>query len=173
MDRKDLIKRYLEAETTAAQERELADSFLTAPPADEEERAVFQMLKGIEPIQLDPLPDADEEFDRIIGQSKARIFRSWGLSLAGVAAALVAVVLFTGRPAEPQPQPAPQMELQDLLQKLTFITNFDPADAENYEFKPVGDGFVMTAHFPDGQTASYILTPLDGGQSFNLISLNQ
>ena len=37
MDRKELIQRYLEAETTFAQEQELADSFATAPPVDEDD----------------------------------------------------------------------------------------------------------------------------------------
>ena len=42
MDRKDLIRRYLDAETTPAQERELAASFAAAPPADEEEQDAGQ-----------------------------------------------------------------------------------------------------------------------------------
>ena len=173
MNRKELIKSYLEAETTAAQERELAESFVVNPPADEEEKAVFRMLKAIAPVHLDNLPDAGEEYDRVIGQSSRRVFRTWGLSLAGVAAAIAAVVLFALKPAIPRPQSAGQDDMAGLFQLLSSISNFDPADAEGYEFKPVGDGFVMTAHFPDGQIASYILTPLDGGKSFNLISLNQ
>ena len=40
MDRKDLIRLYLDAETTCEQEQELAASFATTPPADEEEMAV-------------------------------------------------------------------------------------------------------------------------------------
>ena len=156
-----------------AQERELAASFITNPPSDEEEIAVYRMLKEIAPVQLDDLPEAGEEFDRMVGSSRKRVFRTWGLSLAGVAAAIVAVVLFTGKPLVSQPQAARQDDMTDLFQLLTTISHLDPADAENYEFKPVGDGFVMTAHFPDGQNASYILTPLDGGKSFNLISLNQ
>ena len=34
------------------------------------------------------------------------------------------------------------------------------------------DGFIMTAHFQDGREASFILTPMEGGQSFYLVSLN-
>ncbi len=169
MDRKDLIKLYLDAETTAAQERELADSFANTPPADEEEMDVYQMIQAIQPVRIQELPDAEDEYDRIVKPVKLR----WGLSLTGVAAAIAAVILLTGkpeRPAVPTPQPDHYM---DLIQQLAFISNFNPADADNIEFKPVGDGFVMTAHFPDGQTASYIVTPLDGGSSFNLISLNQ
>ena len=72
-----------------------------------------------------------------------------------------------------QAPPTPQNDYTELIQQIAFLSNFNPAEAENLEFKPVGDGFVMTAHFPDGQTASYILTPLDGGKSFNLVALNK
>jgi hypothetical protein len=94
-----------------------------------------------------------------------------GFSLAGIAAAIVAVVLLATKPDIPAIPTQPDDDYAELIQQLAFISNFNPAEAESLEFKPVGDGFVMTAHFPDGQTASYILTPLDGG--FNLISLNQ
>ena len=173
MDRKDLIRLYLDAETTCEQEQELAASFATTPPADEEEMAVYKMMQAVKPIELPELPEAGDEYDRMVKPVKVRPFYTWGLSLAGVVAAIVAVVLFAGRPDVPQPQPAQPDEMADLFQLLSTVSYFDPADADNYEFKPVGDGFVMTAHFPDGQTASYILTPLDGGKSFNLISLNQ
>lgn len=74
-----------------------------------------------------------------------------------------------GDPEDVVPEPDDTMEL---LQKLQFISNLDPADADGYEFKRVGDGFIMTAHFQDGREASFILTPMEGGQSFYLVSLN-
>ena len=153
MDRKDLIRLYLDAETTCEQEQELAASFATTPPADEAE--------------------AGDEYDRMVRPSRVRPFYTWGLSLAGVAAAIAAVVLFTGKPKQPGVPATPQNDYTELIQQIAFLSNFNPAEAENLEFKPVGDGFVMTAHFPDGQTASYILTPLDGGKSFNLVALNK
>lgn len=162
MDRKYLIQLYLEAEATPAQERELAESFAVTPPADDEEMAVWRMIQAVKPIRLEELP-------------RTIVMRPgfWGLSLAGVAAAIAAVVIFTGKPERPDIQASPENEYMDLIQQIAFISNFNPAEADNFEFKPVGDGFVMTAHFPDGQSASYILTPLDGGASFNLVSLNQ
>ena len=171
MDRKDLIRLYLDAETTCGQEQELAASFATTPPADEEERTVYKMLQAVRPIELPELPDAGEEFDRMVGTSKKRVFRIWGLSLAGVAAAITAVVLFTRQPDNPAIPANLQNDYTEWIQQIAFLSNF--AEPENLEFKPVGDGFVMTAHFPDGQTASYILTPLDGGTSFNLVALNR
>ena len=173
MDRKGLIQLYLNAETTCQQERELAASVATVPPVGEEERAVYMMMQAVRPIELPDLPEADDEFDRMVGPSKVRPFFTWGLPLTGVAAAIAAVVLFTHKPEDHGMPDIPQNNYIEIIKQIAFLTNFNPAEAENLEFKPVGDGFVMTAHFPDGQTASYILTPLDGGESFNLVSLNQ
>lgn len=169
MDRKELIQRYLEAETTFAQEQELADSFAHTPPVDEEEQAVYQMLQAIVPIRTEDLPEAGDEFDRIVRQARTRKIRIWSLAVSGIAAVLVAIVFLARKPEEVEPEPEDTMEL---LQKLQFISNLDPADAEGYEFKRVGDGFIMTAHFKDGREASFILTPMEGGRSFYLVSLN-
>lgn len=169
MDRKELIQRYLESESTSVQEKELADSFSISPPVDEEEQAVYRMLQAITPIRTEELPEAGDEFDRIIRKARTRKIRNWGLAVSGIAAILVAVVFLVRRTDEESPEPEDTMEL---LQKLQFISNLDPADADGYEFKPVGDGFIMTAHFKDGKEASFILTPIEGGQSFYLVSLN-
>lgn len=165
MDRKELIHLYLDAETTPEQEKELARSFAATPPTDGQERAVYRLLQIMEPIPLPERPEAGKEYDRVVRRAVRRPFY-WGVT--GVAAAaIVAVLLFIGQPKEPQEEYSP------LLEQIAFLSNFDPSGAESLEFKPVGDGYVMTAHFPDGQTASFILTPLDGGESFNLVALKQ
>jgi TonB-dependent Receptor Plug Domain. len=56
--------------------------------------------------------------------------------------------------------------------ETTDLSSLNPADAEGYDFQPVGDGYLMTARFADGTTSSFILTPLDGGASFDLVALN-
>ena len=173
MDRKDLIRLYLDAETTCEQEQELAASFAATPPADEEEMAVYKMMQAVRPIELPELQEAGDEYDRIVKPVKVRPFYTWGLSLAGVAAAIVAVVLFTRRPETITIPIIPLNQDIDLIQQIAFISNFNPADADSLEFRPVGDGYILTAHFSDGQNASYMLTPLDGGKSFNLVALKQ
>ncbi|MBO4844231.1 MAG: hypothetical protein J5490_06570 [Bacteroidales bacterium] len=172
MDRKDLIRLYLEAETTSEQERELYASFVSSPPRDDEEMAVFQILQAVMPVTIHELPEAEDEFDRIVKRSRTRSYRTWCFAFAGVAAAVAAVIILTRKPAVPETPATTPEEYAVLIQQLNFISNFNPAEADSFEFKPVGDGFVMTAHFPDGQTASFIVTPLDGGKSFNLVSLN-
>ena len=168
-----MIRLYLDAETTCEQEQELAASFATTPPANEEEMAVYKMMQAVKPIDLPELPEADDEYDRMVRPVKVRPFYTWGLSLAGVAAAVVAVVLLRGKPETISIPVLPQNDNIDLIQQIAFISNFNPADADSLEFRPVGDGYILTAHFSDGQNASYMLTPLDGGKSFNLVALKQ
>ena len=169
MDRKDLIHRYLEADTTSAEERELAGSFASSLPESEEEMAVYRMLQAVEPAALEDLPEAGYEFDRIVRKARTRKVRSWSLAFSGIAAVLVAVFFLVRKPEPVEPETTDVMEL---LQRLQFISSLDPAEADGYEFKPVGDGFIMTARFKDGREASYILTPMNEGQSFYLVSLN-
>ena len=169
MDRKDLIRRYLDAETTPAQERELAASFAAAPPADEEEQAVYRLLQAVTPLPTEPISEEGATFDRMVRQARRRTIRRWSLAFSGATAILAAVVFLTRKPVVPEPEVTDTVEL---LQRLQLISNLDPSDAESYDFKPVGDGFIMTARFRDGSEASYILAPIDGGQSFHLVSLN-
>lgn len=170
MNRKDLIQRYLEAETSLDQERDLAGSFESVPPSDEEEEAVRMMLREIPPVRTEEIPESGDEFDRIVRGARKRTVRTWCLAFSSVAAILAAVVFLTRKPEPVEPEMTDALEL---LQKLQFISSLDPADADEYEFKPVGDGFIMTARFKDGDEASFILTPIDGGRSFNLVSLNK
>ena len=130
------------------------------------------MLQAITPLQMVDLPDAGDEFDRLVRQSRGRKVRLLGLALSGVAAILIVVVFLARKPETASPSGPEYSDTLDLLRKLQFISDLDPANADGYEFKPVGDGFIMTAHFEDGREASYILTPMDEGQSFYLVSMN-
>lgn len=155
----NLLNRFLEAETSVPEERELA----AADPV------VARLSEALAAQPLPALPDAGAEFDRILRQARRRSVRRWGFAAAGLAAALTGVVLLTRRPAAPAPAPPDALEM---LRQVQFISGLNPADAEGYDFQPVGDGYVMTARFADGTTSSFILTPLDGGASFNLVALN-
>jgi hypothetical protein len=169
MDRKQLIQRYLEAETTAEEERLLAESFASVPPRDEEERRVKALLQKLQAPSLEPLTDASEEYDSIVRQARRRTVLRWGLGVSGAAAAMAAAVLLTRTP----PAQAPATDTEILLEHLQLISDMDPAGASNYEFRPVGDGFIMTAIYDDGQSASFILTPIDGGNSYALLLLDE
>ncbi len=160
MDSKDLIQKYLEAETSVAQERELAK-------ADKTVAALSESL-AIEP--LSPLPDATGEFDSIVREARIRTVRRSAFVFSGIAALLAVVLLLTKKPETGIPS---QPDSLEMIQQLQLISTLDPASADSYEFKPVGDGYIMTARFDDGTTASFLLTPMDGGNSFHLVAFNK
>lgn len=180
MDKKDLLQKYLEAETSLAEERELAKADKNVGLLAEALAAEFAPLSdaaadGSAPLrnatgEFAPLPDATEEFDRIVRGARRRTFRRWSYAATGMAAILVAVLFLTRKPAAPQPAGQDTMEM---IRQLQLISSLDPADAEGYEFEPVGDGFIMTARYEDGTTASFLLTPMDGGQSFHLVAVGR
>lgn len=181
MDKKDLLQKYLEAETSMAEERELAKAdknvgLLTEALAGEGIASLSDAAaEGFAPLrnatgEFAPLPDATEEFDRIVRSWRRRTIRRWSYAATGMAAILVAVLFLTRKPAAPQPAGQDTMEM---IRQLQLISSLDPADAEGYEFEPVGDGFIMTARYEDGSTASFLLTPMDGGQSFHLVAVGR
>lgn len=172
MDRKDLIRMYLDAETTCEQERELAESFAAEAPTDEEEAAVCRMMQAIMPLRLPELPEVGDEYDLIVKPAQTRTLYARVFSLAGIAAAIAALVLLAVKTENPTVPDMPQNDPAELIRQIACISNFQPDEAESLEFKPVGDGFVMTVRFSDRTAASYVLIPLDEGKSFNLVALN-
>lgn len=160
MDRKDLLQKYLEAETTVTEEQELAKG----------DKEIAILSRALATAAPDPLPDACEEFDRIVRGARIRTVRRCAFAFSGVAAILVAVFFLTRNTDIDMPTSQDSMEM---IQQLQLISTLDPASADSYEFKPVGDGFIMTARFEDGTTASFLLTPMDGGNSFHLVAFNK
>ena len=147
------------------------DLFLIAVLLGEHAAAVFLHVEPQLPCLRLSLPEAGAEFDRIVRDARKRTVRGWALGLSGAAAAVAAVLLLTPRPAAPAPAPASNS--LEIIEQLRMISSLDPGEAERYDFKPVGDGFIMTATYPDGSTASFILSPVDGGESYYLVSLNE
>ena len=170
MDKKDLLQKYLEAETSVEEERELAKTDKDVGLLADALAGEFAPLRNAATEGFAPLPDAAEEFDRIVRSGRRRTIRRWSYAATGMAAILVAVLFLTRKPAAPQPAGQDTMEM---IRQLQLISNLDPADAEGYEFEPVGDGFIMTARYEDGSTASFLLTPMDGGQSFHLVAVGR
>ena len=84
--------------------------------------AVYKMMQAVKPIELPELPEAGDEYDRMVRPSRVRPFYTWGLSLAGVAAAIAAVVLFTGKPKQPGVPATPQNDYTE----LSFFIQLQP-----------------------------------------------
>ena len=194
MNRKELIQRYLDAETSAEEELLLAESFRQSPPQNEEEEKIEAMLlclkdsattdytasESAEPesaqvVHVGELfPEegliAEKEFDRIISRSGRRKGIFWAVSSAMAAAAVILLFLLL-KPAAPQT--VDNTDLIQQIQHIQLISQLSLEDADKCEFRPIEGGYVMTAYFPDGESASYILIAEEDGKSYSLLSLNQ
>ncbi|MBR5074470.1 MAG: hypothetical protein IKX26_04480 [Bacteroidales bacterium] len=175
INRKDLIQKYLDAETSVEEERLLAESFDDNPPVDKDEEKVAAILSHTKLLAKDEseregLPEddiiAEEEFDRII--TRQRISRIWGYSIAGLAAAIALFFLLRTQAAEPQNEIHPA----NPVEQVPLLSDKALEDAEKCEFEPIEGGYILTAYFPDGSKGKYLLSQTEEDQSFFLISLN-
>ena len=117
-----------------------------------------------------PLPEGCNEFDSILLRASKRKVRNYSIALSAVAAVIAVIVFLFRSPSDIEKR---QSNSIDIINQIRYITSIDPSDACKYDFRPVGDGFIMTAEFPDGSSASYIITPMEDDCSFHLISLNE
>ncbi|MBO7561647.1 MAG: hypothetical protein J6T04_02025 [Bacteroidales bacterium] len=174
MNRKELIQRYLDAETSAEEELLLAESFRQSPPQSEEEEKIEAMLLCIKdsaaPDSSEEEQIAEEEFDRIVSQSGRRKGIIWAVSSAMAAAAVILLLLLL-KPATPQPED--NTDLIQQIQHIQLLSQISLEEADKCEFRPIEGGYVMTAYFPDGESASYILIAEEDGKTYSLLSLNQ
>ena len=174
MNRKELIQRYLNAETSVEEEIMLAESFRQTPPQNEEEEKIEAMLLCLkDSAASDSSEDdriAEEEFDRIVSKSGRRKGLVWAVSSAMATAAVILLFLLL-KPASPQPED--NTDLIQQIQHVHLLSQLSLEDADKCEFRPIEGGYVMTAYFPDGETASYILIAEEDGKTYSLLSLNQ
>lgn len=174
MNRKELIQRYLNAETSVEEEIMLAESFRQTPPQNEEEEKIEAMLLCLkDSAASDSSEDdriAEEEFDRIVSKSGRRKGLVWAVSSAMATAAVILLFLLL-KPASPQPED--NTDLIQQIQHIHLLSQLSLEDADKCEFRPIEGGYVMTAYFPDGETASYILIAEEDGKTYSLLSLNQ
>ena len=175
INRKALIQKYLDAETSVEEERLLAESFAENPPQDKEEETIAAILahanlfveadKGKDYLLEDDII-AEEEFDSII--SRHRNSRIWGYTLAGLAAAVAMFFLLRTQSTETQSENYSGNPVEQVL----LFSNNALEEAEKCEFEPIEGGYILTAYFPDGSKGKYLLSQTEEDQSFFLISLN-
>ena len=75
------------------------------------------------------------------------------------------------KPATPQPED--NTDLIQQIQHIQILSQISLEEADKCEFRPIDGGYVMTAYFPDGESASYLLIAEEDGNTYSLLSLNQ
>ena len=165
--RRALIDRYLEAETTPAEERRLREWFATHP-ADEDE-AGTALLIGLATPCANCLPEEEREmeFDAIVsaraGRPKLRLWQRWALGITA-AAAVVTLVLLLLKPDE---TPMDPVVVAENIRQLMYIA---PDQIESVTAKPKGSHAILTVHLKNGSTCFYLLTSDEEAGTTSLVA---
>ena len=169
--RLQLITKYLEAETTVAEEA-MIHAYYMANKADEDEQAIARMI-CMEHADADLLSaEGAEEFDRIVSQTKPKQSRpiirriAW---ISGAAAAIaLLLVLNVQLPQEEVPSEAfTTVEIAGYVQQLMNVE-----DVETVTASPIKKCILVTATLADGTTKMYIMNKDSEEGSTSMLAIN-
>lgn len=200
---RDLAARYLEADTTAEEEKALAE-YLARYAESAEDKALARLLMlehhgylqvsgpcaDMEEDACVPLSDeAEKEFDRMVSGRRPAVCRPvmrkpawkrilWYVSLPACVAAiaLAVVLLHTGSGSDPEPSDtAGKGYLDALCLAGNMQSLMDIADGHivSVSAVPSGDAALVTARFTDGTSRLYIMTYNGDEGSASLVALNE
>ena len=165
--RKSLIAKYLDAETSFAEERMLVDYFLSHKDVDEDEQAFVKMIR-MENIQTNLLSDKGvEEYDRIVSEIKQeskRIPLRRIIWVGGIAASIA--LFFMLSPVFTSPK-ANTMEIVQCIQQ---VINLPMDEIASITATPVNDYVWVKAELKDGTTKTFIMSENKGTTS--LLAIN-
>ena len=169
--RLQLITKYLEAETTIAEEAML-HAYYMENKADEDEQAIARMI-CMEHADADLLSaEGAEEFDRIVSQTKPKQSRpiirrmAW---ISGAAAAIaLLLVLNVQLPQEEVPSEAyTTVEIAGYVQQLMNVE-----DVETVTASPIKECVLVTATLADGTIKMYIMNKDSEEGSTSMLAIN-
>ena len=168
--RLQLITKYLEAETTIAEEAML-HTYYMENKADEDEQAIAQMI-CMEHADADLLSaEGAEEFDRIVSETKAKPRKATirSLWIGGWAAAVTLLFVLnvvTQRKEEPNAA-FNTIEIAGCIQQLMTVE-----DVTSVTASPVKECVLVTAQLADGTTKMFIMNKDSEEGSTSMLAIN-
>ena len=156
LERKVLIERYLEADTTVAEERALAEYYaMNQPDADE---AAFAKLVLTGNAALNSLSNSGEqEFDRLV-ENRHRIgFKRTLRWVAGIAAT-IAVVAIVRASIVSYINNQCDITPMEIAETLNTLMDLSADEIESINATPCGKNVLITARMKDNSSSTYILT---------------
>ena len=168
--RLQLIAKYLEAETTIAEEAML-HTYYMENKADEDEQAIARMI-CMEHADADLLSDEGaEEFDRIVSENqakprKATIRNLWIGGWAAAVTLLLVLNIVTQRKEEPSAA-FNTIEIAGCIQQLMTVE-----DVTSVTASPVKECVLVTAQLADGTTKMYIMNKDSEEGSTSMLAIN-
>ena len=170
------VRRYLDAETSIEEERELSDYYRETDESDlSEEELDVRLLLMSKPRRIagfEVSSDKAEEFDRLMVKSRilSKPVFYW---VAAIAATVIGIVFFlSGRNgnvrSEPDTGPG---DMEQLVRDLMSVSNFQGEQTVSYQLQPVGDATIVTRTLTDGTQSSYIVTVKENNSRYRVIPI--
>ena len=165
--RLELIARYLNAETSPAEEMMLMDYYGNNNRVDDDEQAFARMIR-MEKMNVSLLSDEGvEEFDRIIGEAKQetkRIPLRWIGWASGIAATIA--LLFMMIPS------SPQTSTLEIAQSIQQMMNLPKDDILSVTATPIDDYVWVKAELKDGSSKTFIMNKDQEKGTTTLLAIN-
>ena len=164
-----LVARYLEADTTVAEEALLA-AYYAANEAEEDERAIAQMIRMEHANEALLSKEGAEEFDRIVSQTKPKQSRpiirrmAW---ISGAAAAIALLLVLNVQLPQGEVEPFTTVEIAGYVQQLMNVE-----DVETVTASPIKECVLVTATLADGTTKMYIMNKNSEEGSTSMLAIN-
>ena len=150
--RQQLIIRYLDAETSPAEEKMLLDYYGRSHQIDDDEQAFAQMIR-MENLNASLLSDEGvEEFDRIAGDTKQETKRlplQWMAWMSGIAATLA--LMFMTIPS------SPKTDTLEIAQSIQQVINLPLDDIISVTATPIDEYVWIKATLKDGSVQTFIM----------------
>ncbi|MBR5149567.1 MAG: hypothetical protein IKV15_10310 [Bacteroidaceae bacterium] len=168
--RLQLITKYLEAETTVAEEAML-HTYYMENKAEEDEQTIAQMI-CMEHADANLLSvEGAEEFDRIVAEAKAkpqkvRVRRLWIGGWAAAITLLLVLNVVTQRREEPSAA-FNAVEIAGCIHQLMKVE-----DVTSVTASPVKECVLVTAQLADGTTKMYIMNKDSEEGSTSMLAIN-
>ena len=168
-----LVARYIEADTTPAEEEMLA-AYYASNEADEDEVAVARMIcmEHTTPGLLSK--DGEEEFERIINIAperplkRRRHFMIWS---DGIAAA-IALLLFIGTGKQDEPEQHMAFDTVEIVEHAQQIMNLNMEDVAAITASPVQECVLLKATLNDGTTKTFIMSKSEEKGSTSILAID-
>lgn len=177
--RKELIDRYLNADTTPTEEKALAKYYLRNNDVDSDERA-FAALVRMEHANASLLSnEGAEEYDRLVNKTKGNTTAQDGtrtnssiqafpwrwVTWAGGIAASIALLLAL----HTQPQESDMMDLTHSLQQLINLSQDEDA---TITATPIGENVWVEATFANGTKKTFIMSRDKAMKTTSFMAIN-
>ena len=166
--RRTLADKYLSAETTIREERELAEYYQSHSPEDDE-KALAGLLLAIEGERL-LSDDGEAEFDRIVNENKQSLNRRRVLRLAAgiAAAAVVALGIILPSKKEEETPLSPVV----IAEGIGPLMDINSGEVESISAVPQGSKALVTLKLRDGSEYYYMMTYNEDAGTTSLVAIN-